>query len=129
LSFAINEKSKNKEEAWIFIKFMISKEMQVPQDLNGFVVNKKADAARRETAGTLYNSGDWSSQGRRIIPLTKEMLNAADRLKSNTGRMMDYDDELSRIIFTEARSFFIGEKSAEACAKDIQKKVEVYLNE
>lgn len=108
LSFAINEKSKNKEEAWIFIKFMISKEMQVR---------------------TVYNSGDWSGQGRRIIPLTEEMLDAAGRLKSNTGRIMDYDDELSRIIFTEARSFFECEKSAEACAEAIQKKVEIYLNE
>ena len=130
MMMAINDKSKYREEAWRFIKFMISKDMQTPRELNGFVLNKEAEAMRGQEEIENTKSGEMIGfDGRKIMPLTEATLAAADRLLNITGFMPDYDQQLSEIISTEANQFFAGKKSAEAAAKAMQSKVNTYLNE
>jgi ABC-type glycerol-3-phosphate transport system substrate-binding protein len=130
MMLAINEKSKYKEEAWKFVKFMISKDMQTPRELNGFVVNREAEAIRwKEEVDNTKSGNSKGFSGRRILPMTETTLDAANRLLDITGFMPDYDEQLIEIISIEADQFFTGVKSAEAAAKAMQSKINTYLNE
>lgn len=130
LMLAINEKSKYKEEAWKFIKFLISKDMQSQEALNGFSVNKEAEATRRKNILSSIKSGEmYGFTGRRILPMTETVIDTADKLFSIAGFMPDNNQTISLIVLEEANVFFSGKESAEAAAKVIQNKINTYLNE
>lgn len=129
--FAINEKSKHKEEAWEFIKYLISEDIQKQRTLSGFAVNKAADVFRRDEDRIISRTGQMrmGSKDRRVVPLTDTMLNTADKLITDTGFLPLLDQKINLIIVREATPFFNNEKSAEEVAKSIQYKVDTYLNE
>lgn len=130
LSLAINAKSKHKDEAWKFLKFLISKDMQAQWALNGFTPNKEATVIRREEEIERTKTGQSIGfGGRRVIPMTDTFLDMADRLVSIPGMMRDNDMQISVIISGEAGSYFAGKKSAEDAAKAMQNKMNIYLNE
>jgi multiple sugar transport system substrate-binding protein len=130
LSLAINAKSKHKEEAWKFLKFLISKDMQAQWALNGFTANKEATEIRREDTIERTKKGDSVGfGGRKISPMTDTVLDMADRLTSIPGMMRDNDMQISEIISGEAGSYIAGKTSAEAAAKAMQNKMNIYLNE
>lgn len=114
---AMNEKSKNKDQAWDFLKFLISQEMQSLPDLGGLPVNKKA----AEDQINVLTSGE--------NPLTQEQVEAAKEIMPKLSRFSGVEPKISDLVREETDPFFKGEKSAEDVAKSLQNKVMLYMEE
>jgi multiple sugar transport system substrate-binding protein len=147
-SLAINDKSKNKQEAWEFMKFVLSDEIQEDHAMRGMPVNKSAfhhiqDSMRDlKTFGkdglSVAQTGDKKSgdkkgtvNGKQITlkPPTKEEIDRLETFITGINSVQETDNKLYSFIFDELVPFFSGQKSAEDAAKAIQNKVNTYLNE
>ncbi|MCM3747036.1 extracellular solute-binding protein [Paenibacillus pasadenensis] len=114
---AMNEKSKNKDQAWDFLKFLLSEEMQSLPDLGGLPVNKKAAEAQINALTSGEN------------PLTQEQVDAAKEIMPKLSRFSGIEPKISDLVKAETEPFFKGEKSAEDVAKSLQNKVMLYMEE
>lgn len=122
----INERSPVKREAWEFIKFLLSEEMQSPLAKGqGFPLNKKAlDNQMNQMAkeGAKEN-GNVYRVSQADIQLLKQFVADAGR-SGNWG-----SSEITSMVYEGTKPFFSGQKSAEAIAKLIQGKATLFLNE
>lgn len=130
--FAVNDRTKHQEQAWQFIKFLISFEMQTNPNLYGFPVNKKAAEEhlvklKNKTAKGELKIYIGSGQVKVVNPPTEEEIAAIDNLIFRLNRSYYYDRQLERIVRPEIKRFLAGERSAEKTARVIQSKVEIYL--
>jgi multiple sugar transport system substrate-binding protein len=134
---SINAKSKQKKEAWEFVKFMLSEEMQTTRDLMGFAVHKKASQARQEQLKEIGASNGkmqlrmMGPDGKQFSPKPAEQKDI-DRIEQALASVRSYaetDPTVMAIIEQEAAPFFSGQKSAEEVAKTVQNKVNTYLQE
>lgn len=115
--FAINSNSKFRDEAWEFMKVLLSKKMQSSPELqNGFPINNEA----------LKESAKFSVD---ILKMPQESIDVINKLLSDVGEYQYDDGKISDIISAEVNNFFSGNKSAEETAKNIQSKVTTALNE
>ncbi|XOK61064.1 ABC transporter substrate-binding protein [Paenibacillus elgii] len=126
---AIQAKSEVKEEAWKFMAFLLSEEVQSTPYRDGFsllksVNEKKLDELQKQTKGGAYKLEDGKTAKVSEADFTrfKQFLNSADRYA-------DVDVKVNNIIYEESEAFFSGQKSAEEVAKLIQNKTTTYLNE
>lgn len=125
-SFAINEKSELKEEAWEFIKVLLCDEVQTSADNHGFPVNL---FALSEQAGLDLGNNSNFYEGRNVKALT---LSDVDMINKMMGEIetIDYsEDKADKIVVNGADEFFTGKKTAEEAAKQIQNKINIYLGE
>ena len=140
--YVISAKSANKEGAWEFLRYYLTKEYQKSDEMYGLPVLREAVLDRLERAkerpywenedGTkeYYDMTYWIGDERIIIdPLSDE---EADNLLSyieSVTMSNYYDESLANIISEEADAFFKGDKTAEEVAKIIQSRAQVYINE
>ncbi len=122
----INNNSKYKREAWEFIKYLLSEEVQSRLcTLGGYILhNKVEDKMFKEIFG--YQSKN--------IKIGDYKISEADvaQIKHMTTDILNYNrtsGELRSIIWQELEPFMKNEKSAEETAKVLQNKVELYLQE
>ncbi|WP_018755467.1 ABC transporter substrate-binding protein [Paenibacillus terrigena] len=115
---SINNKSENKKEAWSFLQFLISEEMQSSPELEGLPVNKKASQAQID-----------ASAANKDMKLSPEFIEAAKELLPQLKRYSGLDPKIKKILIDETEPFFSGQKSAETVANSIQNKVSLYLEE
>lgn len=134
LMLAMNSKSKNKKEAWEFVKYLLSEEMQASRDLMGFAVNKKANQTRMEqiasnTSKTMIKM--LGKDGKEIVPKPADPKDIAriETLLSGVQSFRETDPKVRSIVQEETAAFFSGQKTAEETAKVIQSKVSTYLQE
>lgn len=137
LLISINSNSKHVNEAWEFLKFLLSDEVQSQRELGntGFAINKEALKKRFEE--DLKESEDIISQNggsvvindRKTDPLAKEDVSAIEKLINDAQNCNNSEQQISSIINRELTPFFTGQKSAEEVSRIIQSKVETYLNE
>ncbi len=121
--FGINSASASKELAWEFLKFMLSDEVQTSPSNWGLSVNKNGFDAYVKRQYDMYNSGngqviDWDSY-RSLIEGWLLQIN-------------DYNSErtvISNMIYDENEPFFEGKKTAADTAKQVQARLDKYLNE
>ncbi|GAA3405590.1 ABC transporter substrate-binding protein [Paenibacillus hodogayensis] len=134
---SLNAKSSHKKEAWEFIKFMLSEDMQKARDLNGFAVNRKASAERQSQLNEIGKS-DGKAQitmmgkdGKAIKPQppTQQDIDKIEQSLSELRFYAETDPKVKAIIDQEVASFFSGQKSVEEAAKSVQNKVSTYLQE
>ncbi|WP_178076031.1 ABC transporter substrate-binding protein [Paenibacillus oralis] len=118
---AINNKSPNKQEAWEFLSFLLTDEMQFSPELEGLPVLKKASEAQMEAAKNASVEGSPKA--------TPEELNKIHELLSQVNRFAGLDPKIEAILKEETKPFFTGQKTAETVAKSIQNKVNLYLQE
>ncbi|NOV02172.1 ABC transporter substrate-binding protein [Paenibacillus planticolens] len=136
LPVAMNSKSPNKKEAWEFVKFLLSDEMQSTMELNGFAVNKNGAKAQGDTLKKL-GSGEGgknmklniNGKSMTLQPATDEEIAAIEKAVSNAKVIAESDPKISMVVAEETAPFFQGQKSAEEVAKVIQNKVSTYLQE
>ena len=127
--FGINSRSKNKETAWAFLRFLLSAEMQTGNIMTtGFPINNKA---REETAnltfsGMLRNSTTLNDQQRQALTNYKT---AAETLSDSINCFVVQDTSLNDMIASEAQYFFGGSRTADEVARVLQNKADLYLNE
>ncbi|WP_042159565.1 ABC transporter substrate-binding protein [Paenibacillus gorillae] len=130
-TFGLNSKSKVKPEAWEFLKFLLSEEMQSSPDLMGLPLNKAAiDEKFADTEQEL-------EQGKLEVNFTipdsetvkKQIQSLKTLLEGDGGEKQFSDQKVLNIVFEEFSPYLMGQKSVEEVSKLIQNRVKTYLNE
>jgi multiple sugar transport system substrate-binding protein len=130
-AFGINSRSKNKETAWAFLKFLLSRETQTSADMlnSGFPLNNKAreETAELAFAGMFRNSnGVLNDQQRQALTNYRA---AVEELSDSVNCFVPQDTSLNDMIAQEVQYYFGGSKNAEEVARVLQNKADLYLNE
>ncbi|QNK55019.1 ABC transporter substrate-binding protein [Paenibacillus sp. PAMC21692] len=129
-NLGLNSKSKVRQEAWEFMKYLLSEEIQQSPELSGFPVNKKVAEMRIDEAASRLTNGNLEPGLEAVDPaaaqaIAKEM----KTLLENTGIKLNVDFKVQSIAIEEFNAYMSGQKSAEAVSKLIQNRVMTYLNE
>ncbi|HEX2944956.1 MAG TPA: extracellular solute-binding protein [Clostridia bacterium] len=115
--FAINNNTKYRDEAWQFLKLLLSKKQQAsPSMQNGFPVNNEA---LKELAA--FNV--------KYLYMNQKLIDAIDEFIPDVGDYKYEEEQINSIIGAEVSDFLAGKRSAEETAKIIQNKVAIILNE
>jgi multiple sugar transport system substrate-binding protein len=147
-SLAINDKSKNKQEAWEFMKFALSDEIQTDRSMRGMPVSKSAfhqlqtamkDPNALGKDGIIIPDGGQGKDGGKkgtvngkeltLKPPTEAEIAKLETFMTGINSVQETDNKLVGLIFDEVAPFMNGQKSAEEVAKAVQSKVNTYLNE
>ena len=125
LGFGINSQSKNKETAWAFIKFILSKEMQLSMNIYNLPINNEA---RSESADRILGSPYemLNENERRSIDEYKA---AVESFSDMINGILVRDSNLNDMISHEVEYFFNGVRSADEVARVLQNKADLYLSE
>ncbi|RRJ66019.1 extracellular solute-binding protein [Paenibacillus oralis] len=137
LMLAINEKSAVKQEAWDFMKYLISEEMQShPALFMAFPINKTVltsvltNQLKNSSVQTQAMGGDQKSDPNTDRSVVDEgTIQKITQFVEKPGRFLDSDPRFMSIIEEESSAFFEGKKSAEEVAATIQNRTQLYLNE
>lgn len=137
----LNDKSKVKDSAWSFVKFLLSEEMQSSRAMMNFPVNKAAlinglAAAKQMVEGGGGKGGKSAGitlrgkDGQEIKPnVSEEDINRVSALMPSVGKYVNQDSKVLSMITEESAAFFTGSKSADAVAKSVANRISTYLNE
>jgi len=129
----LNAKSEVKEEAWHFLKFMISEEMKDAAGSSGFPVNKKSYASVTEKAlekGKVESDQPIGSLKGVVYDITQADIDDLEKFLVNAKYPVQFkESKINEIITEESHAYFTGQKSPEAVARLIQNRVTTILNE
>ncbi|SKC40134.1 extracellular solute-binding protein [Maledivibacter halophilus] len=136
--YGINSNTKYKNEAWEFVKFLLSEEVQEYTKLYDTPINKNAREKKfeynlkrantdMEESGSLY--GYKVTSPKEINKRLKYNIEKMNKLVPKLNTFNAYDIQIQKILKEETKSFFDGNKSAKETSQIIQRKVEMYLNE
>jgi len=132
-SLGINSKSDVQREAWEFIKFLLSDDMQASPDLFGVPMNKAvADKKFNEVVQKIEDGTLETMMPKEMLPdgeTAKKRMEEVEKLISETDFRRFSDMKVLTIAMEEFNSFMSGQKSAEDVSKLIQNRVKTYLNE
>ena len=129
--FGINSQSKNKETAWAFIKFLLSREMQLSTNIMSFGLPLN-NAARAEKAELSFSGAQFgmpasmSDQQRRNLESYKA---AVEKLSDSINAYVIRDTSLNDMIAQEVQYYFGGSRTADEVARVLQNKADLYLSE
>ena len=129
--YGINSRSNNKLTAWAFLKFLLSKEMQLSGNMLhiNFPVNNQARKEKAELAfaGFFRNSGGvLNEQQQRAL---ENYIAAAEAMSNAVNTFVVQDTSINDMIAQEVRHFFDGSRTAEETARVLQNKISLYLSE
>ena len=126
MNLGINKKSSVKKEAWDFLKFLMSEEVQkLNFDRNGFTINKNVYEEKMKKimeASLTHPNGTTIAVKNEDIQRLNEIINRANI-------HLTEDATVKKIMTEEFKAFFSGQKSAEEVARLTQNRVSIYLNE
>lgn len=139
----VREKSPVKEEAWSFIRFLLSEDMQSSPNLYGIPVHRAVTAKQIEELRKSVKNGTLQVQQDIMIsdgdgdPLklpasvrvTDQDFDDLAKLIEEARYLAVSDSEVENIVYEEARAYYNGQKTALEVAKLIQNRVTTYLNE
>ncbi|WP_165861407.1 ABC transporter substrate-binding protein [Paenibacillus paeoniae] len=132
-SLGMNSKSDVQPEAWEFMKFLLSDDMQASPDLFGLAMNKDAtDKKLNEVLQQIENGTLEFPFPEDTLPdgeMTKQRISEIQKLISEAGARKSSDIKVLTIATEEFESYKNGQKSAEEVSKLIQNRVTTYLNE
>ncbi|QYR23474.1 extracellular solute-binding protein [Paenibacillus sp. sptzw28] len=140
LVLGLNAKSKVKDAAWSFVKFLLSEEMQSARSMMNFAVNKAALKNKLvETQQMLDGTGTEGRKPQISIKnpdgvvthptLSDEDIDKVLDLVPSVGKYSNQDPKVISMIIQESAAYFSGSKSADAVAKSIANRINTYLNE
>lgn len=123
-SFAVMASSQYKEQAWRFLKLILTDDDSFArQGLSDIPVLKKSFEATLEAR---INEDD-SEKNYFYFPRAE-----ADRIKDlvySIDKIASRDEQLKQMISTEAQAYFLDQKSLEETVANIQSKVSIYVAE
>ncbi|SFJ85837.1 MULTISPECIES: ABC transporter substrate-binding protein [unclassified Bacillus (in: firmicutes)] len=119
----INAKSPVKKEAWNFLKFLMSDEVQSKG--NGFPINK---AVYEQQIKTLKEKGKLEGPVG-SINVSESDIQGLEKMVAEIGVQSPQSTKIESIIAEESKSYFSGQKSAKDVAALIQNRVTTYINE
>jgi len=120
----INAKSPVKKEAWNFLKFLMSDEVQSKG--NGFPINK---AVYEQQIKTLKEKGGIEGPDGSMINVTESDMQGLEKMAAEISVQSPQSTKIESIIAEESKSYFSGQKSAKDVAALIQNRVTTYINE
>lgn len=130
---SIYSNSKVKSEAWEFIKYLLSVDVQSGIEFEGFPVNKEALRVSAEKSVEMVGKGMIkirTPDGEvNLKPATAEDITAMEKALDKVNRYDGADRTILKIILEEAEAFFKGQKSANEVSELIQNRVNTYLKE
>lgn len=147
-TYAISAKSANIEGAWEFMRIFLSEDYQRNEDNKfgyhwGLPIHKNLvkemveettkksywidseTGEKNEYDDTFYMNGQEIT----IQPLSRTQADELLNFVCGISKSGYYSQEVSKIVDEEAASFFAGQKSAKDAAKNIQNRVQLYVNE
>ncbi|NOJ72685.1 extracellular solute-binding protein [Paenibacillus alvei] len=122
----MNRNSKVQAEAWDFMKFLLSEEIQTMPGLQGFSINKKVN---EQTLKALEEKGTVESPTGSAIPIQKADIDMVKQMLAQANTAIMDNSKVQSIIEEEAKAYYSGQKSAQAVADLIANRVTTYLNE
>lgn len=126
----INASSPHKKEAWDFIKFLIEDEAQSYTDVYdqspGFPINR---IAYEKQLKQLKDEGTIHEADLPGVKVDNASLDQLDAYITGAVHSTEKQSKIDEIISNESKSFFSGQKSADIVAKQVQNKINLYLNE
>lgn len=128
--YAMNANSSVKMEAWDYLKFLISYDMQIKPERDMFAVNIAANekAFADLVNGKLENiKGNGGKGG--AVSISEASLAPLKQMISEANTQVRWNEKIKTIIEEESKSYFSDQKSAESVAEVIQNRVMTYLNE
>lgn len=125
-NLGMNRNSKVQPEAWDFMKFLLSEEIQTMPVLQGFSINKNVN---EKTFKDLEDKGTIESPMGSAIPVQKADIEVLKQLMNNAITPQQNDSKIQSIIEEEAKAYYSGQKSAQAVADLVAIRVTTYLNE
>ncbi|GGG52126.1 ABC transporter substrate-binding protein [Paenibacillus radicis (ex Gao et al. 2016)] len=132
-SLGINSKSDVQQEAWAFVKFLLSDEMQASPNLMGLPMNKGATSNKLKEVLQKIETGTLETMiPANMLPdgeTVKKRIEAVEKQISKADYRRTSDMKVLMIAMEEFKSFMSGQKSAEEVSKLIQNRVKTYLNE
>ena len=137
---AISSSSKFKDQAWEFIKYLLSDESQnavdyiLPVKRSALEPRKQADLNPPKTneygEEIYYPTTTWIGGTEVDIGIIdKETADFVDSYIGSIVRYNRYDEKITDIIAEETSAYFSGAKTAEETAKLIQNRVQTYVSE
>ncbi|MEH7501581.1 extracellular solute-binding protein [Neobacillus drentensis] len=129
-NYAMNANSTVKMEAWDYLKFLLSYEMQIRPEREMFPINKAANekAFADLIDGKVENQKGNNGKGGNVT-VTEASLEPLKQMISEANTLIRWDEKIRKIIEEESNSYFSGQKSAQSVADIIQNRVMTYLNE
>ncbi|OBY77837.1 ABC transporter substrate-binding protein [Paenibacillus sp. KS1] len=122
----MNRNSKVQAEAWDFMKFLLSEEIQTMPGLRGFSVNKKVN---EKMLKELEDKGTVESPTGSAIQVQKADIDMVMQMLADANTAIMDNSKVQSIIEEEAKAYYNGQKSAQAVAELIANRVTTYLNE
>ncbi|MCL2479119.1 MAG: extracellular solute-binding protein [Treponema sp.] len=129
--FGINSQSKNKETAWAFIKFLLSKDMQLSTNLMSFGLPINNDA-RFDKAELMFSGAAMGVN----MPINDQIRQSIDNYRKAVEILSDSinsyvvkDSSLNDMIAQEVQYYFAGSRTADEVAAVLQNKADLYLSE
>lgn len=142
IQLAMSEKSSVKDGAWEFIKYFLSDEYQLSDEINGFPLSmagleKLVEKAQQrpyyyDEEGNKVEYDDYyyfEGGDIKLDPMTEERAREILSFVLSVDNRMTFDDDVMNLIQEEAESYFTGQKSAKEAAEVIQSRAQIYVSE
>ncbi|PGS53867.1 ABC transporter substrate-binding protein [Bacillus sp. AFS041924] len=132
--YAMNTNSTVKMEAWDYLKFLLSYEIQTQSVSGMFPVNIAANEKEfTDVIEGKVENGDGGKVGKGgkggVVTVSEASLEPLKQMISEANTQVRWNEKIRIIIEEESKSFFKGQKSSESVAMIIQNRVTTYLNE
>lgn len=148
-SYAISATCKNKDAAWQFVRGFLTEEYQMEsyylpsnihafdellkvamkvdyeQDMNGNYILDENGEKIPLSKGSMFDGINTYE----MYALTEKQAEQVRQVISEATRLLNYDQSINSIVTEGAAAYFAGQKTAEECAKLIQSKANIYVNE
>ncbi len=135
IMLAMNQNCRNKQLAYSFIKTFLTESFQIFETENGIPVpvNKKAyEKLLSQYAGEQGTGKDielFDGTKHTSEPLTPALIKDVHNIVDNIAVCDIYDSNIMNIIYDELRKFLKGNCTAEDAAEQMERKIQLYLNE
>lgn len=131
LKLGMNSKSDVQKEAWEFVKFLLSEDMQSSPGFKGIPVHKGVVENRLREIGEKAADGtlDIPAKGKLDTASVQQKIGSIRMLLEGAGMKSSSDFKVQSIAIEEFKAYMSGQKSAEDVSKLIQNRVTTYLNE
>ncbi|MEK4849141.1 extracellular solute-binding protein [Paenibacillus sp. FSL H7-0756] len=128
-TFAIQAKSPVAEQAWTFMEFLLSDEVQSLQSREGFSLLRSLNDKQFSELQQQVKSGTYKLPDGKLASVPEGQFKVFQDMMDTADNFAMMDVKILNIIGEEANAFFSGQKTAEDVAKLIQNKATTYLNE
>lgn len=126
----MNSKSSVQKEAWEFVKFLLSDEIQSLPEMQGIPLNKNVVEKQLQKAEEAIKEGTLQvPHGKPDAKVVEARVQTMKSILEHAGLKRTSDFKVTSIILEEFQSYMSGQKTAEQVSKLIQNRVNTYLNE